>query len=193
MIKLFIAALSVWALNAQAAETYKVDTAESSVSWKGSKKMGDSHNGAIAIKEGHVVVDKNALKSGEVTVDMKTISNADLQGEWNKKLVGHLSSEDFFNVNKNPTSTFKITNVTMKSKNEALIKGDFTMIGKTHPVEFPMTVAVTGGVATGTGTAKIDRTKWGLKYGSGSIFKELTADKVISDEFELTLKIVAKK
>jgi hypothetical protein len=32
-----------------------------------------------------------------------------------------------------------------------------------------------------------------LKYGSGNFFKELTADKIISDEFELTLKLAAKK
>lgn len=192
-MKMMFAALLMFAVSAQATETYKVDTKESSIAWKGSKKMGSSHNGTVSAKEGTVTVDKNTLTGGNLVIDMKTITNEDLKGEWNQKLVGHLSSEDFFNVSKNPTSAFKITGVTMKSKTEAMVKGEFTMIGKTNPIEFPMTITIDKGVATGTGTVKIDRTKWGLKYGSGSFFKELTADKVIADEFELNLKIVAKK
>ncbi|MPS55505.1 YceI family protein [Alcaligenaceae bacterium SAGV3] len=63
----------------------------------------------------------------------------------------------------------------------------------THPIEFPAKVTVDKGVATGEAVVKIDRTKWGLKYGSGNFFKELAGDKIINDEFELTLKLVAKK
>ncbi|MNL81038.1 YceI-like domain protein [compost metagenome] len=67
------------------------------------------------------------------------------------------------------------------------------MIGQTQPIEFPATVKVDKGVLTGEALVKIDRTKWGLKYGSGSFFKELAGDKIIADEFELNLNLVAKK
>lgn len=193
MVKMLMASLVMFAMSAHAAETYKIDAKESTIEWKGSKKLGSSHHGGVSFKEGTVSVDKGALVGGQATVDMKTITNEDVEGEWKAKLVGHLSSGDFFDVAKYPTSTFKITSVTMKSPTEALVKGDFTMIGKTNPVEFPMQVSIDKGTATGTGTLKVNRTKWGLKYGSGSIFKELAADKIISDDFELKLKIVAKK
>jgi len=187
----FLVASSVYA-----ADIYKIDSKESSVSWKGSKKMGSSHHGMILVKEGDVTFDKKGqLSAGQVVIDMGTISNEDLKDspEYQKKLVGHLSSEDFFNVSKFPTATFKVTSVTPKAKNEAVVKGELTMIGKTNPIEFPVKFTMDKGVATGEALVKIDRTKWGLKYGSGNFFKELAADKIISDEFELNLKLVAKK
>ncbi|AHZ84495.1 YceI family protein [Bdellovibrio bacteriovorus] len=191
----FAAFVFVVAAHAQAADVYKIDTKASTVAWKGTKKVGDSHNGGISVKEGQVTVDKGQLTGGSVVVDMTTITNEDVKDAgYNKKLVGHLSTEDFFNAGKFPTSTFKITSVApSKNKGEVLVKGDFTMIGGTHPIEFPAKVTVDKGVATGEAVVKIDRTKWGLKYGSGNFFKELAGDKIINDEFELTLKLVAKK
>lgn len=180
---------------AAAVETYKVDTAASTVNWKGTKKLGSFHEGTMAVQGGSFAVEKNMVKSGDVTVDMTALKNTDIKdADNNKKLVGHLSSPDFFNVAKYPTSTFKITSVTAgKAKNEMTVKGDFTMIGQTHPIEFPAVVTIANGQATGDATVKIDRTKWGLKYNSGNVIKDLAADKIINDEFELKLKLVAKK
>jgi len=177
------------------AETYKLDTSASTIEWKGIKKVGSFHVGGIKVQSGEIIVENNLIKSGQVVVDMKTITNTDLTDKtFNAKLVGHLSNEDFFNVEKNPTSTFKLTSATAgKNKDEMIIKGELTMIGATQPIEFPATVKFDKGTATGQGTLKIDRTKWGLKYGSGNFFKELAGDKIINDEFELTLKLVAKK
>ena len=179
---------------AATAETYKVDTAASTIEWKG-KKVAYGHNGTLKVQSGEFQVEKNMIKSGNVVADMKSIANVDIKEEKdNKKLVGHLSSPDFFNVEKYPTSEFKVTSVTpSKGKDEVVIKGDFTMIGQTHPVEFQATVKFENGTATGQGTLKIDRTVWGLKYNSGNFFKDLAADKIINNEIELTLKIVAKK
>lgn len=182
---------------AVAAETYKVDTAASTIEWKGSKKIGSSHNGNIKVQSGEIMVENNMIKSGQVVADMKTITNTDLtDADYNKKLVGHLSSADFFNVEKNPTATFKITSVSAgkgKVAGEVTVKGEFTIIGATQPIEFPAIVNFDKGVATGKGTLKIDRTKFGLKYNSGNFFKDLAGDKIINDEFELTLNLVAKK
>jgi polyisoprenoid-binding protein YceI len=182
---------------AAAAETYKVDTAASTIEWKGSKKVGSSHMGNIKVQSGEFMVENNMIKTGQVVADMKSISNTDIKdADNNKKLVGHLSSADFFNVEKNPTATFKVTSVTPgkgKVAGEVTVKGEFTMIGATQPIEFPAIVTIKKGIATGKGTAKIDRTKFGLKYNSGNFFKDLAGDKIINDEFELTLNLVAKK
>ncbi len=197
MMKLILGALVSFATVGAfaAAETYKVDTKASSITWKGTKKMGSFHTGGIAFKDGTVSVEKNKVVGADLVVDMKTITNTDIKdAKDSAKLVGHLSSPDFFDVAKNPTSAFKVTSVTPgKKAGEMVVKGQFTMIGQTQPVEFPATLAMEKGTLTGDAVVKIDRTKWGLKYGSGNIFKELTADKIINDEIELTLKIVAAK
>ncbi|WP_413585128.1 YceI family protein [Bdellovibrio sp. HCB274] len=197
MMKSMIAALVLLiGSSAFAADVYKVDTAASTVAWKATKKAGSAHNGGITVKDGSVTVDKKgAVTGGQINIDMATITNEDLKSspDYQKKLVAHLSNADFFDVTKFPLSTFKIVSITPKAKDEVTVKGELTMIGKTNPIEFPAKITTDKGVMTGEATVKVDRTKWGLKYGSGNFFKELTADKIINDEFEMTLKLVAKK
>ena len=178
-----------------APETYKLDTKTSTITWKGTKKVGSFHTGGISFQEGTVNVEGQKVTGANLVVDMKTMTNTDLKDAKDQaKLIGHLSSADFFDVSKYPTSTFKVTSVTPSKKaGEVTVKGEFTMIGQTHPIEFPAKVTVANGKLSGEANIKIERTKWGLKYGSGNIFKELTADKVINDEFELSLKISAAK
>jgi polyisoprenoid-binding protein YceI len=175
---------------------FKIDTAASTIAWKGSKATGSSHDGNISVKEGQIEVAEKAIKGGNIVVDMTTMSNKDLAGspDYQKKLMEHLKSEDFFAVSKkgNETSTFKFTKIEKKSDTEIVVKGTLTMMGSTQPVEFPATIKMEGDKITGTATLKLDRTKWGLKYGSGKFFKNL-GDKLINDEIELTLNLVAAK
>ncbi len=195
-MKAIFAALVLVVATAAHADVYKIDTKESSVGWKGLKKTGSAHTGNILVKDGEVQTDKKGnISGGVINVDMATISDIDLKDspDYQKKLVGHLSSDDFFNVAKYPTSTFKLLTITPKSKDEVTVKGELTLLGKTNPIEFPAKVTTNKNILTGEALVKIDRTKWGLKYGSGNFFKELTADKIINDEFELNLKLVAKK
>ena len=180
------------------ADTYKIDSTASKVEWKGGKKIGSFHNGEIKVKGGQIETDKKGVVTGgNVIVDMKTISNIDLKDDPDnqKKLVGHLSNEDFFNVEKFPESKFVIKGVKAKpgSKNEFTVNGEFTMIGKTEPINFDATISSDKSSLTGSATVTIERLKWGLQYGSGSIFKSLTANKIINDTFELKLNLFAKK
>ncbi len=180
------------------ADVYTIDTAASRIEWKAGKKIGSFHNGDIKVKSGKVETDaKGSVKNVDVVVDMKTIANEDLKDspDYQKKLVGHLSSDDFFKVDKHPEATFKLKSISPKtgSKDEYVVKGELTMIGKSEAVEFPAKISAEKGMLKGTATIKIERLKWGLQYGSGSVFKTLTADKIINDSFDLTLNLVAKK
>lgn len=180
------------------ADTYKIDTTKSVVEWKAGKKVGSFHNGTVKVKGGEVETDKKgAIKSANVVVDMKTIVSDDLKDspDYKKKLEGHLSSDDFFKVDKFPEATFKLTSVTPKagSKDEFTVKGDLTMIGNTQAIEFPAKISSDKKAISGTAKIVVERLKWNLQYGSGSIFKSLTADKIINDTFDLTLNLVATK
>ena len=176
------------------AETLTLEATASTIGWTGSKKVGESkHSGQIKVKEGKVEMKDGKLSGGNFTIDMTTITNDDLKDkpDYQAKLVGHLKSDDFFKVDKNPTSEFKITSVKEKDGKPWVI-GKLTLLGKTETVEFPATVETKDGVTTGKAKFEIDRTKWGVVYGAGNIFKELTADKVINNNMELDLNIVAK-
>ena len=176
------------------AETLMVDTTASTVNWVASKKMGDKHTGQIKVKDGKVEMKDGKLVGGSFTIDMTTLTDEDLKAkpDYQTKLVTHLKSDDFFKVEKNPTSEFKITSVVEKD-GKTMVKGNLTMIGKTEVLEFPAKIETKDGKVMGTAKVEIDRTKWGLTYGSGNIFKELTADKIINNTFELNLNLTAKK
>lgn len=180
------------------ADSYKIDPAASTINWKAGKKIGSFHDGDVKVKSGTVETDaKGVVKSANVVADMKTIGNNDLKDspDYHKKLVGHLSSEDFFNVEKYPEATFELKTLKPKagSKDEYVAQGTLTMIGNPQPLEFPVKIKSEKNTLVGTGKVTIERLKWGLKYGSSSFFKSLTADKIINDTFELTLNLVAKK
>jgi len=192
MLAVLLTALATTAF----AGTYQLDTAQSQVLWKAGKKVGSFHNGDVKIKSGSLETTKDgSIKSLNVVVDMKTIASEDLKDspEYKAKLEGHLSSEDFFHVEKFPEASFELTEIKpAKSKGDYQVKGKLTIIGNTQPVEFPAKIQFEKESFTGTASLEIKRLNWGLKYGSGSIFKSLTADKIINDSFELTLKLKGK-
>ncbi|MCC7441800.1 MAG: YceI family protein [Bdellovibrionales bacterium] len=197
-MKTMIIAALVLLSPAAFADTYTIDPASSVIVWKAGKKMGSFHNGTVKVKSGEVEADaEGQVKAVKVVADMTTIANDDLKKnpEYQAKLVRHLSSEDFFKVEEHPEATFELSSVEAKkgAKGEYLLKGKLTMIGSTQAVEFPAKISTDQGMLSGNATLKVERLKWGLKYGSGSLFKELTADKIINDSFDLTLKLVAKK
>ena len=177
-------------------ETLKVDPAATKVAWEG-KKVTGKHNGYISVKSGTLTLTGEVINAGEVIVDMKTITVTDIptdtkeNKETNAKLVGHLSSPDFFDAAKYPESKLVIK-TSEKTKTGLKITGDLTMIGKTKPVTFELATTKTANELKGKGTIVIDRTLWDLKYGSGSFFKGL-GDKAINNEFTLAIELVAKK
>ena len=175
------------------AEKHDESKTTSVVHWTGSKVVGGEHTGLISIKESKLEFQKDKLVGGMVVVDMTTITNTDLDGEWNQKLVGHLNSDDFFSTAKYPTSTLKITKVTDgESANTYNVTADVTIKGITHSQSFVSTVAYGTDNYTATAVVNIDRTKYGVRYGSSSFFDDL-GDKAIENDFKLKVTITASK
>ncbi|MEX0811387.1 MAG: YceI family protein [Chitinophagales bacterium] len=172
-----------------AQENFKVDTKASTLEWIG-KKVTGKHNGTIQVKSGNVSFTKGKL-SGNFTIDMTTIENNDLEGEYKTKLENHLKSDDFFSVEKFPTSTFKITKAVDEGNGKYEITGDLTIKGITNPVTFPATISVIDGELRADANITFDRSKWKVKYGSGSFFDDL-GDKMIYDDVYLSLSLVGK-
>ena len=179
-----------------AATAYKVQPQLSTLGWVG-KKVTGQHNGTVQFKDGDVLVRGNQIVGGTFTVDMNSLKVEDIKDQdSNGKLVGHLRSDDFFSIEKNPTATFKITSLTpLKGDakgNNATVTGDLTIKGNTQKISFPAKVGVKNGRAAASGVATVDRTKFDIKYGSKSFFESI-GDKAIMDDFTLSFNVIAQK
>jgi len=164
----------------------------SSVTWKGFAPT-KSHNGTIKISEGYLAFDEGKLSGGNFIIDMKTIEDLSLEDkEYNAKLEGHLSSADFFDVEKHPFSAFTITGVEEKN-GKLMVKGNLTVKDIKKNIEFPATVAINDATVTLVSEPfTIDRTEWDVKYNSGKFFEDLK-DKLINDEIEFVIAVKAEK
>ena len=190
-----LVSISAFAAKEKAA-TLNVDAGASTAQWLG-KKVTGQHDGAIQLKNGSFTVAGNQITGGSFEIDMNSITCQDIKdSETNAKLIGHLKSEDFFNVGKFPTAKFVITKVTPLTDGSGgathTVTGNLTVKDTTKPLSFPATINVTGDVVTAKADVVIDRTVFNIKYGSGKFFKGL-GDKVISDTFNVALNIAAKK
>ncbi|OUR97790.1 hypothetical protein A9Q84_06210 [Halobacteriovorax marinus] len=159
-----------------------VNLEKSSFTWTATKKVGSGHTGVIKLKEANINVSKGILTSGNFVADINSINVTDLSGEWRDKFLGHIKSADFFNVQKFPTATFKITQV-----RDGYLYGILTIKGKSQNVSMPYKKTGKAYVAE----FEFDRTKFDMIYGSGNFFKGL-GDKVIKDLVHLKIKLVTK-
>lgn len=187
-IVLSIALIAFGALQIKAEEKgkneLKVNTEVSSVKWVG-KKVAGEHSGTVQIKDGFLTTKKGKVNGGEITIDMSTIIVTDMEGEWKQKLEGHLNSPDFFDVANHKEATLKIKKVDGEK-----ITGDLTIKGITKEISFQSSIKLDSGKLVAVADIKIDRTEFDIKYGSGKFFEGL-GDKMIDDEFVLTIKLAA--
>lgn len=182
------------------AAAYTINAAKSKVYWTGSKPAG-KHMGTINVKQGSIKSSGADISAGKFELDMTSLECTDLKpGEGKEDLEGHLkgitdeNSDHFFNVSKYPSATFVITKVE-KATGDAThnITGDLTLKGTTKSITFPANVVVAGDKISAIAPAfKINRTEWGVNYGSKSIFKDLK-DKFVNDEVALTIELEANK
>jgi polyisoprenoid-binding protein YceI len=181
-IKLIFASLLIlFSFQKGIAQTSKIDISKSIINWTG-KKITGQHEGTVNFKEGYLIFKDKKVTGGNFTVDMKSLSNTDQTGSSKSKLEGHLRSEDFFSVDNFTTSNLAFKSIANKGNNTYLINADLTIKGITNSIQFDLTI--NGNKATGA--LKVNRTKYDIKYGSGSYFDDL-GDKTIYDDFELNV------
>lgn len=167
---------------------YTINTdASSKVEWKGEMLKMYSHTGTLSLKEGSLTTKGGAISAGTFVVDLTTItptdSNYDNKDRTSAKLVGHLSSPDFFDVATYPTATFVINSV---NGNEAT--GTLTIRGKSNEETLKNIVLTeTDGTVTATGTINFDRQKFDVAY------KMTVKDMFLSDDIALNITITGKK
>jgi polyisoprenoid-binding protein YceI len=179
-----ISACMIFNLGAQ--QKYTADTDKTKLEWMGEKVTG-KHEGVISLQSGWLSWNNNKIQSGEFIIDMNSItSNDNLE-----KLVAHLKSDDFFGVEKFPTAKLIITGSTSFEKGTATVTGNLTIKGTTNPVEFKAAYQKKDEGSWFFANIVIDRTKYNVRYGSGTFFDNL-GDKTIYDEFKLKVSLLVK-
>ena len=180
-------------------EKFVIDSNESTIYWKGFKPTG-THHGIVKLEKGVFKAGGTELVSGTFLIDMTSIEDQDMEpGDMKNNLEAHLKGTvegkegDFFNVTKFPTAAFEVTGSEPTTDNKSLLSGNLTIKGEKHNITFPIAIINEGGtISIMSDTFTIDRTKWGVNFGSKSIFDNL-GDKFINDEIQLKFVLKATK
>lgn len=168
---------------------FMIDPGESVVAWTGSGVHG-KHEGYAYISKGELKIENGQLTGGTVEIDMDKTEGPG--HDRHNGLIDHLKGPDFFDVKQFPFTTMAITRVELTNNQRKIVTGNLTIKGITHPVTFPASIEVDNGIAKANGELVIDRTRWGIRYGSETFFDNV-ADGAISDSIEFNIEIVAKK
>ena len=192
MAAFLTAGLLFTSINLFAQESYIIDKNKSTVNWHATKVTGE-HDGTVSLSYGKMEMENGKLTGGKVHVNMNTIVVLDIKDAGtNQKLVNHLKSEDFFFAEKHPTTVFTIKEVkhvnSSAGEDKYEVSGDMYIRGISKPVSVPLTVRKAGDSYIAEAKFTLDRSRWNVKYNSGSFFENL-GDKLIHDEFNLDMQL----
>ena len=175
---------ATFALPATAADTYTVDPAHTFPNFEINHLGFSTMHGRFGATNGKVVLD-TAAKSGsiDITIDATSIDTG------HAKRDTHLKSEEFFNVGKFPTLSYKATKLKFSGDKLTGADGELTLLGVSKPVSLAVTFFNCGPhpmnkkqMCGANATATIKRSDFGL-----SAYVPAVGDEVkISIEVEAT-------
>ena len=164
------------------------------IEWTG-RNLTTSHHGTLRLRAGHIEVREGRAVGGAFTLDMDSIENLNIQDpKLRQVLVGHLNSDDFFEVQRFPVAEFQLSKFTTlpnaKPGNPNYeVNGTLTLKGVSGEISFPAIVAIAAdGLLAADAHFDIDRTRWNVLYGSGKFYEKLGMH-LVNDEISLGLKL----
>lgn len=173
---------------------YTLIPEESALRWTGRNDNG-AHFGVLSLKSGEI---HGETLTGDVALDMTSIKNVDLEGdELQPVLEAHLKSDDFFFTTLFPEAVFTIESAkpidgAAPTQQNYRISGALSLRGVKKPVTFNASVKNTGETGEKLAIAAnldIDRTQWGVLYGSARFFHHLSYH-VVYDLISIDFRIV---
>jgi polyisoprenoid-binding protein YceI len=183
----FITILALSAGIANSQQKMNADTSKTKLNWLGEKVTGQ-HTGTIKLQSGWLTFADNKIVAGEFLIDMASLKDDDKSA----RLENHLKSDDFFSVEKFPVSKLVLKSSDSFEKGSAVVRGDLTIKGVTVPIEFKAAMQKKDDGTWFYTNLVVDRTKYSIKYGSGSFFDNL-GDRTIYDEFKLKVALNVKQ
>jgi polyisoprenoid-binding protein YceI len=166
-------------------QSLTVNKTQSLIRWYGEELTGKTHFGNLSFKEGRIELQDGLIIGGNFVVNMTSLSVEDLSGGAKARLEGHLRSDDFFSVDKYPEATLKITQKAKVEEDVQKLYGELTIKGIKHAVDFSIILV---DKKTATANLTFDRSKYNVRFRSGSFFENL-GDKLILDDIRMEVSL----
>ena len=174
--------------------TVKVLAQESIVEWTGRSR----HHGTIGLRDGSISLRNGKPMCGDFVLDLQTIACTDIPDpNLRQVLIHHLQSEDFFDVARYSEARFMIEAFQLQSgategRPNYQVQGRLLLRGVERPVSFGAFIGqpFEQNKLLARAHFDIDRTEWGVLYGSGKFYEKL-GKHLVNDHISLDLKIVA--
>lgn len=145
--------------------------------------------GQFTQASGEFVYDEQTkqLHSGSVEVRAASVSTH------HEKRDEHVRGSDFLAVEQHPVVRFVAREFRSVDDSRGLLRGDLTLLGRTHPVELDVKLNKAAAYPFGHGkhtlgisaTTTLERSRWGMMYG--------VANRMVGDDVELLFELEAIK
>ena len=189
-----------------AAEAYTMNAESAEIMWMGTKAEG-AHYGSFGLKSGSLMATADGIESGSATIDLTAIQVLDdTPDEGKGQLIGHLTSEDFFNTAAHPEVGIEITgsekysgagetapeglpeafaayHVSAPTHN---IMAKLTVKGETNDITFPAMISMGEGGIDAAAFITFDRRDYGLRFMSDT-------EANVNPDIHVGLKVSAAK
>jgi polyisoprenoid-binding protein YceI len=171
--------------------TWAVDTAHTAAGFSVRHMMVSTVRGTLGPVKGTIEYDGKSVDSlkADITIDVTAVTTANADRDKD------LKSENFFDVAKYPTVTFKSKRVESAGQGKFKLIGDLTMHGVTKEVALsvdgpsPVLKQPNGGQRVGaSATTTVNRKDFGMQWN-----RMIESAPVVSDEIQVTIDIEANK
>ena len=165
-----------------------INPAVSKVLWKGEMLGVYTHSGIVKLTQADIKMKDGNIQGGSFTVDMKSMIPTDdnykpEEGSTKEKLVGHLSSADFFDVENFPTAKFEISEV-----NGNTASGKLTVRGITNDEKVEnIAINEVDGKVIISGELVFDRKKYDVAWDSPM------KDMILSNDIVVNVELTGKQ
>ena len=154
--------------NQGVSETYTLDTESSVITWTGDYFKGGefdhNHVGVVLFNSGSISMAEGSIQSGNFELNMNSLDEPDapMGEEARMKFIGHLKSDDYFDVDNYPTAT-----VTLTSSSADKLIGTIKVKGIEMPFEAPANITVGDDAVKISGEFNLNFAPFGME-GIGS-------------------------
>jgi polyisoprenoid-binding protein YceI len=179
--RFLLAALAALSLPVAAfASNYTVDYAKSSVQFSGTH-AGNGFSGKFGEWNATIIFDAEKLDLSSIKATFKTESAK----TGNAMYDGTLSQDDWFASKKHPDATFTSSSITKNDDGSYLAKGELSIRGISHPVDFTFTLSdLSKPTVQAKGSLTLDRLNYDLGKKSDATAEWVSKD--ISIELDIT-------
>lgn len=176
---------AAFALPAAATDSYTVDPAHTYPNFAINHLGFSTMHGRFGATTGKITLDRAAGSGSiDITIDASSIDTG------HAKRDAHLRSEEFFNVGKYPTLTYKANKLKFSGDKLTGADGELTLLGVTRPVGLEVTAFACGPhpmnkkpMCGANATATIKRSEFGMS----------TYVPAVGDEVKITIEVEALK